>query len=189
MSSALSDTVRCNICSYESGPRELMTHIIRRHKYDARFSVYCCFRGCSRLHPYKKWNSFRRHIRRKHQGVIIVLYSCEASTADFILDDVELETGEASAEDAAAMQQMETDGTDYTSDTDLPSSSTFGTSTEQWNAARFLLHCTTRFSMSYSAVDEVAGLTEDLVQQVTESLATRVSTVMDEHGGGNCTVI
>lgn len=36
--------------------------------------------------------------------------------------------------------------------------------------------------MTYTAVDGVAALTEQLVEQVTESLATRVSAVMNEHG-------
>ena len=45
------------------------------------------------------------------------------------------------------------------------------------NAARFLLHCTTRYSLSYTAVDGIANLTEELVDNVTTAVATKVCTV------------
>ena len=63
-----------------------------------------------------------------------------------------------------------------------PSSTSTIERNQQWDAARFLLHCTTRFSMSYTAVDGVAALTEQLVEEVSGSLAKRISTVMDKHG-------
>ena len=64
------EVVRCNLCSYEttSGPTLSLRHIIKEHKYDSRFIVHCCFPECRQLHPYRKWDSFRKHVLRKHQG-------------------------------------------------------------------------------------------------------------------------
>ena len=49
---------------------------------------------------------------------------------------------------------------------------------QQLDAARFLLQCSTRFSLSYVAVDGIASLTEELVEGVIRRLAA----VLQQHG-------
>lgn len=52
---------------------------------------------------------------------------------------------------------------------------------QQWDAARFLLHCSTRYSLSHTAVDGISTLTEELVEQTTRSIANKVTAVLNEY--------
>lgn len=189
-------SVCCNLCSFETTDRLILTrHIVRDHKHDTRFSVCCSFPECGQVQSYNKWDSFRRHLRRKHRGLHcccllyagLHLWTRHQRSVFYARLDA---TGVCSQsmlveqESSAEVQVAEDSSTSVGEIAPLPSSPTTH-AVEQRDAARFLLHCATRFSMPYTAVDGVAELTEELIEQVTTSLSKRVATVLESHGASD----
>lgn len=63
----------------------------------------------------------------------------------------------------------------------LQSTKTNQQTCESWEAARFQLHCSARHNLSYSAVDGISALTEELVEETTSRVRNKVAAVMDQH--------
>ena len=56
----------CNLCTgyLAVSLRELLHHMRRTHSSDPNFHMVCGLEGCPRT--YKRFSSFRNHVRRKH---------------------------------------------------------------------------------------------------------------------------
>lgn len=64
----------CSICSFLCTDAEtLVKHTVREHKLDPNFLVHCSICGAS----FTKWNSFQRHVQRKHAARAFMLVDDE----------------------------------------------------------------------------------------------------------------
>jgi len=58
--------VSCPICFFECElENQLIKHVVRFHKHDSAFRIKCNHYGCGAT--FRKWKSFKQHIRRNHQ--------------------------------------------------------------------------------------------------------------------------
>lgn len=62
------DLTKCSMCYLELPKDEVISHVIRSHKFDPNFIVYCNQPGCGA--SYKNWASYRKHIQRVHRLTI-----------------------------------------------------------------------------------------------------------------------
>jgi len=58
---------RCSMCPFFCGcQRQLVDHLIRRHQGDKNVIVHCCGHACGA--SFRKLNSFKSHVARKHSN-------------------------------------------------------------------------------------------------------------------------
>lgn len=55
----------CSMCYLQLPEDKVISHVVRCHKYDPNFIIYCNQPGCGS--SYKKWSSFQIHVKRVHQ--------------------------------------------------------------------------------------------------------------------------
>lgn len=59
------------VCVYETKyHKDFCSHIVRVHKNDPRFLVYCQIGECS--FSTKVWNSYKHHIGKHHKNIIVL---------------------------------------------------------------------------------------------------------------------
>ena len=57
----------CVMCSYFCGSKEeLLEHVVKVHKNESNFLVYCQEAGCGEF--FTKWDAFKKHLIRKHSA-------------------------------------------------------------------------------------------------------------------------
>jgi len=58
--------VSCPMCFFECElENQLIKHVVHFHKHDSAFRIKCNHYGCGAT--FRKWKSFKQHIRRNHQ--------------------------------------------------------------------------------------------------------------------------
>ena len=80
----------CNLCTgyLAVSLRELLHHMRRTHSSDPNFHMVCGLEGCPRT--YKRFSSFRNHVRRKHNLIYNGRDEKEANNNEDIHDEPEV---------------------------------------------------------------------------------------------------
>lgn len=79
--------VKCSMCMFEGGDSlAVLKHIVKRHKNNPIFHVQCQFEGCAS--SYQKWDSYRKHLSRKH-GNVVPPEAFEEETLDEPMEEFE----------------------------------------------------------------------------------------------------
>lgn len=55
----------CSMCYLHLPEDEVISHVVRNHKFDPNFIIYCNQSGCGA--SYKKWSSFQKRVKRLYQ--------------------------------------------------------------------------------------------------------------------------
>lgn len=67
----------CTMCPYYTKyHKDFCNHIVRVHRNDSRFMVYCQVNKCG--FSTKRWNSYKQHISKYHRDVHVDLHQCAA---------------------------------------------------------------------------------------------------------------
>jgi len=64
----------CTMCFFRCNLNdELICHCIRYHKHDPKFRIQCNYQRCGAT--YRKWKSFKQHLKRQHSNVAQMFYN------------------------------------------------------------------------------------------------------------------
>ena len=135
----------CPMCSYcAPGEDQLLNHVLKIHRHDPNFHVYCAF--C--LRSYHSLPSYRKHISR---GCVQVQQQDDHGA--IAEDEQEMEVGQwSSEEDAEQSVNLQQDHDQIS---------------QQWHEARFILSIKEKYVLSQAAVDTVLFSTTELLYWTT----------------------
>ena len=84
---------RCSMCYFISGSlKEFTRHNVRLHKNDQNFIVYYSVGSCNYITLYssRSWNTFKIHVRRKHEYLHFINHAaCNCPEAGFLDEEIE----------------------------------------------------------------------------------------------------
>ena len=148
MAGTCSGPIRCcSMCSYcASGETQLLNHVLKIHRHDPNFHVYCS----SCLRSYHTLSSFRKHISR---GCVQVQQENDRSANGEDELEMELEHWHSEGSEVRLNFQQETP--------------------QQWHAARFILSIKEKHVLSQAATDTILFSTTELLSSLLdETLAS-----------------
>jgi len=104
--------MKCQFCSFAASETDVVTHVIRTHNGHPLFSVSCKLCGGT----WKKYDSFKRHVFRKHRGSGLVPWPCGSNSdnseemsvdqTDNVTDSVELYEKQLTEESAVFVLRL-----------------------------------------------------------------------------------
>ncbi len=154
MANYFAGSLHCSMCSYVAESKKGLTgHIVRRHRHEPNFIVYCLETGCN--YTTKTWGSFRVHMSRKHKDV------------EILPDNVLLQ------ESYDQPEGMEVDEDDQQRATE---------SNHQLFIAQYLLNLEAKHKMSQTALNYVVSGTEDFLTKYSTMLQNSIVGALGDQG-------
>jgi hypothetical protein len=150
-----SNTFSCSMCCFSTGIYDrFLSHIVRAHKHDPNFIVYCGYPNC----PYttKAWGAFKAHIRRKHTDV-------EAVANNHNNDELDMEVDDDGGEHDDPIQYQLTEDEQ-----------------KQLYMGKYCLALEADYNMPQRAVDDVLHSTSVVIEQNVDLFRQKVQLALEE---------